>query len=99
MVKEVLQTNYLRVDDTTIKVLDQDKKATTHPCYFRVNYNSHKKIIIFDYRKDRDRNGPSEILKNFRAYLQTVSYHVYENFGEKESITHLIVWHMHEEIQ
>lgn len=30
MVKEVLQTNYLHMDETPIKVLDQDKKGTTH---------------------------------------------------------------------
>jgi transposase len=89
MVKEVLQTNYLHVDETTIKVLDQDKKGTTHRGYFWVYHNSHNKIVIFDYRKGRDRDGPSEILKNFRGYLQTDGYQVYEDFGEKESITHL----------
>jgi transposase len=87
MVKEVLQTNYLHVDETPIKVLDQDKKGTTHRGYFWVYHNSHKKIVIFDYRKGRDGEGPSKILKDFKGHLQTDGYQVYEDFGDREFIT------------
>lgn len=86
MVKEVLQSNYLHVDETTIKVLDQDKKGTTHRGYFWVYHNSHQKIVIFDYRKGRDREGPSEILKAFKGHLQVDGYQVYEDFGNLEHI-------------
>lgn len=86
MVKEVLQTNYLHADETTIKVLDQDKKGTTHRGYFWVYHNSHKKIVIFDYRKGRDREGPSEILKAFKGHLQVDGYQVYEDFGSRQFI-------------
>lgn len=87
MIKEVLQTNYLHADETPIKVLDQDKKGTTHRGYFWVYHNSHQKIVIFDYRKGRGREGPSEILKDFKGYLQTDGYQVYDDFGEREHIT------------
>lgn len=86
MVKEVLQTNYLHVDETTIKVLDQDKEGTTHRGYFWVYHNSHQKIVIFDYRKGRDRAGPSEILKAFKGHLQVDGYQVYEDFGVRDGI-------------
>ena len=86
MVKEVLQTNYLHVDETTIKVLDTDKKGTTHRGYFWVYHNSHKKIVIFDYRKGRDRAGPSEMLKAFKGHLQTDGYEAYVDFGQREGI-------------
>jgi len=86
MAKEVLQTNYLHVDETTIKVLDQDKKGTTHRGYFWVYHNSHKKIVIFDYRKGRGSEGPSEILKAFKGHLQTDGYEVYVDFGQREEI-------------
>ena len=87
MVKEVLQTNYLHVDETPIKVLDQDKKGTTHRGYFWVYHNSHKKIVIFDYRKGRDGQGPSEILKDFNGHLQADGYQVYEDFNDSSGIT------------
>jgi transposase len=87
MVKEVLQTNYLHVDETPIKVLDQDQKGTTHRGFFWVYHNSHQKIVIFDYRKGGGREGPSEILKHFKGHLQTDGYQVYDNFGDREHIT------------
>ena len=87
VVKEVLQTNYLHVDETPIKVLDQDKKGTTHRGYFWVYHNSHQKIVIFDYRKGRGQEGPSEILKAFKGHLQTDGYQVYDDFGKREHIT------------
>lgn len=87
MVKEVLQTNYLHVDETPIKVLDQDKKGTTHRGYFWVYHNSHQKIVIFDYRKGRGSEGPSEILKDFKGHLQTDGYQVYDDFGDRQNIT------------
>lgn len=87
LVKEVLQTNYLHVDETPIKVLDQDKAGTTHRGYFWVYHNSHQKIVIFDYRKGRDGEGPSEILKNFTGHLQADGYQVYEDFDDNPGIT------------
>lgn len=89
LVKEVLQTNYLHVDETTIKVLDQDKKGTTHRGYFWVYHNSHQKTVIFDYRKGRDGESPSEILKNFTGHMQTDGYQVYEDFDDDPAITQL----------
>jgi transposase len=86
LVKEVLQTNYLHVDETPIKVLDQDKAGTTHRGYFWVYHNSHQKIVIFDYRKGRDGEGPSEILKNFIGHLQADGYQVYEDFDDSSGI-------------
>jgi hypothetical protein len=87
LVKEVLQTSYLHVDETPIKVLDQDKTGTTHRGYFWVYHNSHQKIVLFDYRKGRDGAGPSEILKNFTGHLQADGYQVYEDFDDSSGIT------------
>jgi hypothetical protein len=52
-----------------------------------VYHNSHQKIVIFDYRKGRGREGPSEILKDFKGHLQTDGYQVYDDFGERHNIT------------
>jgi transposase len=34
---------------------------------------------IYDYRDSRSRDGPAEVLKNFRGYLQTDAYASYES--------------------
>ena len=86
---EVLQTSYLHADETPIKVLDKEKKGETHRGYYWVYHSSIKKLVLFDYREGRSREGPSEILKNFTGYLQTDGYNAYDIFDEKKQITHI----------
>jgi transposase len=83
---EVLQTGYLHADETPVKVLDKDKKGETHRGYYWVYQNSIKKIVFFDYQEGRGREGPTEILQDFKGYLQTDGYVAYDVFGKKETI-------------
>jgi transposase len=83
----VLQSDYVHADESPIKVLDKDKKGTTHRGYFWVYHNSIKKVVFFDYRQGRGREGPEEILKDFKGYLQTDGYPLYDFFKQKEGIT------------
>jgi len=84
---EVLQSNYLHVDETPIKVMDKDKKAETHRGYYWVYQNSIDKIVLFDYREGRGREGPVEILQDFKGYLQTDGYVAYDIFAKRQGIT------------
>ena len=84
---EVLQSNYLHADETPIKVLDKKKKGEAHRGFYWVYQNSIDKIVLFDYQEGRGREGPTEILKDFRGYLQTDGYVGYEVFAKREGIT------------
>ena len=86
---EVLQSNYLHADETPIKVMDKDKKGETHRGYYWVYQNSIDKIVFFDYQEGRGREGPLTILQNFKGYLQTDGYNVYDVFDKTEGITQL----------
>ena len=85
--KVVIQSNYLHADESPIKVLDKDKKGQTHRGYFWVYHNSIDGLVWFDYREGRGREGPKEILKNFKGYLQTDGYAVYDIFKQQKDIT------------
>lgn len=85
--KLVLQSDYLHADESPIKVLDKDKKGTTHRGYFWVYHNSIARIVFFDYHPGRGREGPQEILKDFKGHLQTDGYPLYDFFKQKEGIT------------
>lgn len=85
--KEVLQSSYLHADETPIKVMDKSKKGETHRGYYWVYQNSIDKIVFFDYQEGRGRDGPMEILENFKGYLQTDGYSVYDVFDKKDGIT------------
>ena len=85
--KEVLQSTYLHVDETPIKVLDKDKKGQSHRGYYWVYQNSIDKMVLFDYQQGRGREGPVNVLENFQGYLQTDGYTAYEIFDKRSGIT------------
>lgn len=81
--REVLSTNYLLVDETPIRVLDKNKKGTTHRGYYWVYYSPLKRLVLFDYREGRGREGPEELLKEFTGWIQSDGYAVYELLDSK----------------
>src|SRR6266545_5306414 len=85
--KQVLSSTYLHADETTIKVLDEMKKGKTHLGYYWVYHNSTQKIVFFDYNKGRGRESPGEVLKEYKGYLQTDGYAVYDDFDKEPQIT------------
>jgi len=85
--KLVLKQNYLQADETPIKVLDKAKKGTTHRGYHWVYHAPLARLVLFDYREGRGREGPNECLQDFSGYLQTDGYAVYEYFDQRANIT------------
>ncbi len=84
---EVLQSGYLHVDETRIKVLDKDLKGQTHKGWFWVYNNSPGKMVFFDYQEGRDMKGPAGILDIYQGYLQVDGYSVYDGFVPRKGIT------------
>jgi transposase len=87
--KEVLLSHYLQVDESTIKVLDKDKKGSTHLGYYWLYHDSIRKLIWYDYQKSRGKEAPDIALEHFSGYLQTDGYAAYEHFDRNPDITHL----------
>lgn len=83
----ILNSDYLEGDETTIKVLDRDKKGKTHLGYYWVYRAPLENLVLFDYQQGRGGAGPKELLKNFKGYLQTDGYDVYDYFGSQQGIT------------
>ena len=83
---EVLQSGYLHADETPIKVLDNNKKGKAHRGYFWVYNHSPGKMVFFDYQEGRGESGPQGILKEYKGYLQTDGYQVYDAFDKREEI-------------
>ncbi len=77
---KVLSSAYLQVDETPIKVLDRDKKGKTHRGYYWVYRDVVNGLVLFDYREGRGRDGPTELLRNFKGHLQSDGYNAYDIF-------------------
>lgn len=87
--RQVLGQGYLQVDETPIKVLDRNKKGTTHQGYYWVYNAPLQNAVFYDYRQGRGREGPAKLLENFKGYLQTDGYTVYDWFAKQPGITHV----------
>lgn len=85
--KKILSSDYLQADETPIKVLDKAKKGATHRGYHWVYHAPIERLVLFDYREGRGREGPNEMLENFKGHLQTDGYAVYEDYGRKSGVT------------
>jgi transposase len=92
LVKTVVASDYIKADETPIKVLDKAKKGTTARGYHWLYQSAEKKLVLFDYRPGRGREGPLEILKNFKGYLSTDGYAAYDIFDKNKHIIRLCCW-------
>lgn len=88
----VLQSGYLEADETTIKVLDKDKKGKAHLGYYWVYRAPELNLVLFDYRQGRGREGPMDSLKGFTGYLQSDGYGAYDYFGKVDGIALVSCW-------
>ncbi len=83
LIKQALQTDYLQADESPNRVLDSNKPKATHQGYMWVYRNPVNGMVLFDYRKGRGMEGPSELLKDFSGYLQCDGYAAYTALSRK----------------
>lgn len=76
----LMEKDYLMADETTIQVLDGNKKGKSHRGYFWVYYDPGGKQAGFIYDPGRAGKYPREHLENFKGHLQTDGYKVYDAF-------------------
>ena len=92
LLRYIKNQGYLQADETTLKVLDKDKKRETHLGYFWVYHAVESKLCVFDYQKGRGAEAPSEMLAGYCGALQTDGYSVYQQFCLSGQVTHLACW-------
>ena len=90
--KKMLASNYLQADESPIKVLDSEKKGSTHQGYQWIYRNPLKGIVMLQYRKGRGSNGPKEMLSGYQGYLQTDGYIVYDKIAKAGKIELVGCW-------
>src|SRR5690606_25860134 len=69
-----------------------DKKGAAHQGYYWVYHAPLEGTVLFDYSPTRGGIAAVPMLGNFKGYLQTDGYAVYEKYGKKKDITHLACW-------
>ena len=92
LLEDIRSKGYLQADETPIKVMDKNKKGTTHQGYYWVYHCPMDKTVLFDYQPGRSAQAAQHVLSGFKGYLQSDGYSVYDKIGAREGITHLNCW-------
>lgn len=84
---QVLASEYLMGDETTIPVQTSSKPGATHTGYMWVYRSAVNNLVLFDYQKNRSGEAPASLLADYTGVLQTDGYVGYEQFEDKKEIT------------
>ena len=90
--QKLIHKKYLQVDETTLRVLESEKKGATHLGYFWVYNDPIAGSALFKYEPGRAQNYPTDFLESFSGYLQTDGYKGYNALNKQSQITSLICW-------
>lgn len=75
--KTILDTGYIQMDESTIRVM-AGKKNRTHLGYMWVMYAPSTRCVCYMYHQSRSKTLPLDVLKNYHGKIQTDGYDVYE---------------------
>lgn len=91
LINELLQSDYLQADETTLQVMDEPGKKNTSKSYMWLYRSAipDKKINYFEYRPSREGKWPKQLLNDYKGYLQTDGYKGYDWVDDKEHIIHM----------
>lgn len=85
--RRLLQSPYIQADETGMKVLDNEKKGSSHQGYLWAYRDAINNLVLFEYQPGRGKAAPGQLLKNFKGYLQTDGYAAYDQFVTQEGVT------------
>ncbi len=89
---DIKAKGYLQVDETSIKVLESEKKGATHMGWYWVYHAPLDGLVLMDYQPTRGSAATKDMLANFKGYLQSDGYGVYEKIGQRVEVTPLACW-------
>jgi transposase len=91
LLRELKISGYLMMDETTYRVLDNEKVKgkKSHIGYLWACSNPIQKILAFSYQRGRGKKEVAHILKGYRGYLQTDGYSGYTKYGSQPGVVHL----------
>ena len=90
--EEILSTDYIQVDETTIPVVDNEKNRAVKGYLWMVR-SVMEDMVFFHYDKgSRAQKVILELLKDYKGALQTDGYEVYAIYENKQGVLPLGCW-------
>ena len=91
--KDVLSSDYIQIDETTIPVMDKDHPGTTQKGYHWIIRAPEERKLYFHYDEgSRAQRIVVDILKNFQGAVQSDGYGAYNIYENKKGVLLLACW-------
>ncbi len=89
MLELIIESGYVQLDESTIRVRVEEKKGKCHLGNMLVVHSPLCEYVAFTYRESKDKHGPGEVLgDSFGGILQTDGAPAYLSFASGEAISH-----------
>jgi transposase len=83
MIQQVLASDVVHADDTTVKIRDAQRKLKCTGYFHAYVGDVDHPLIVFDYTTSHGRDGPKNFLRNFRGYLQVDAASIYDGLFQR----------------
>ena len=89
MDERLLESGYIRMDETPVQVLKSEKAATSnHFMWVRMAGPPRERILLFDYDASRGAEVAARLLEGAHGYLQSDGYGAYDEVAQRYHLTH-----------
>ena len=90
--KEVLSTNYIQIDESTLPVIDNEKHRAVKGYIWVVNDPMNKNVFFYYDGGSRSERIARILLKDFKGAVQSDGYQVYNKFENQKGKIMLGCW-------
>lgn len=89
--REVVQSRVIQTDETRLPVQDTPEKTKSGRLWIYVGDRNHP-YLLYDYRPDKSRAGPDDILGTYKGYLQADAANVFDGLYRPGDVTEVGCW-------
>lgn len=90
--QDLLRSDVIGTDDTTVPVLDPGQKVTSKGRLWVYVGDDEHPAVIFDYTPTRERAGPAAFLDGYSGYLQADAYSGYDGIYTGGQVQEVACW-------
>ena len=91
---EVLASNFINIDETTLQVLHEPGRSPTTKSYMWIfrRGDPTKPVLLYQYHPTRSGDVVRTFLRDFQGYVQTDGYAAYNFLDYEKDIHHIGCW-------
>lgn len=90
----VLQSRIIHTDDTSVRMLEPPSREALTGRFWAYLGDNRQPYVVYDFTRDRSRDGPKTFLDGFAGYLQADAYSAYDGIylGSAGKISEVACW-------